>query len=89
MIPHRETVAGDALSKSLTSNVILQLSDIGIRSALASVRILLSSKTVLRFSIQRASTGPSQTIQETCLFVFLFDFFQISEKTPGIHSYVT
>jgi hypothetical protein len=35
----------------------------GIRSPLANVKILLSSSTVFRFSIQIASTGPSQTIQ--------------------------
>ena len=35
----------------------------GIRSPLARVSVLLSSRTLLRFSIQIASTGPSNTIQ--------------------------
>lgn len=35
----------------------------GIRSPLAKVSVLLSSSTLLRFSIQMASTGPSNTIQ--------------------------
>jgi len=89
IIPHLETVAGDALLRFSTSNTILQFSDIGILSAFAKVRILLSSNTVLRFSIQIASTGPSQIIQEMCLFYLLLHFFQIWENTPGIQSFVT
>jgi len=89
MIPHLDTVAGEALFKFSTSKTILQFSDIGILSALAKVRILLSSNTVLRFSIQIASTGPSQMIQEMCLFYFELHLFQISENTPGIQSLVT
>ena len=45
-----------------TSNTTLAVGDIGIRSPLARVRVLLSSNTELRFSIQMASTGPSRTI---------------------------
>jgi len=88
IIPHLETVAGEALFRFSTSNTILQNSDIGILSALAKVRILLSSSTVLRFSIQIASTGPSQIIQETCLFCLPLHFFQIYEKIPGTQSFV-
>jgi len=62
-IPHLDTVAGDALLRFSTSNTNLTFSVIAIRSPLANVRILLSSNTVLRFSIQIASTGPSQVIQ--------------------------
>ena len=62
-IPLRDTVAGDALSMLCTSKMILHVADIGIRSPLASVRVLLSSNTELRFSIQMASTGPSRTNQ--------------------------
>jgi len=60
--PHLDTVAGEALLRSATSNTIFTLSVIEIRSPLANVRILLSSNTVFRFSIQIASTGPSQVI---------------------------
>jgi len=58
----------------------------GILSPLASVRILLSSNTVLRFSIQIASTGPSQTIQVLYLLALLFDFYHKDENTPGVQS---
>lgn len=44
-----------------TSNNSLHVGDIGIRSPFARVRVLLSSKTEFRFSIQIASTGPSKT----------------------------
>ncbi len=62
-MPFLDTVAGDALSMLCTSNIILQFGAMEIRSPLASVRVLLSSRTELRFSIQMASTGPSRTIQ--------------------------
>ena len=62
-IPFLETVAGEALSILCGSNTILQLGAIGIRSPLASVNVLLSSSTELRFSIQIASTGPSKINQ--------------------------
>jgi hypothetical protein len=58
-----ETVAGEALSILCGSNTTLQRGAIGIRSPLAKVNVLLSSSTLLRFSIQIASTGPSSTIQ--------------------------
>lgn len=62
-IPLRETVAGDALSILCGSKATLQFGAMGMRSPLASVRVLLSSKTEFKFSIQMASTGPSKTIQ--------------------------
>lgn len=43
-----------------TSNNSLHVGDIGIRSPFARVRVLLSSKTEFRFSIQTGSTGPSK-----------------------------
>lgn len=45
--------------------MILQVGDMFRRSPLASVRVLLSSNTELRFSIQIESTGPSRT-NHTC-----------------------
>mmetsp|Transcript_25628 Transcript_25628/g.73725 ORF Transcript_25628/g.73725 Transcript_25628/m.73725 type:complete len:248 (+) Transcript_25628:1979-2722(+) len=89
MMPARDTVAGEALRRSWTSKTILQLSVIGIRSLFAKVRILLSSNTVLRFSIQMASTGPSQMIHVVFLMERLFHFCQIEAKTPGVHSSLT
>lgn len=62
-IPLRDTVAGDALSMLCGSKATLQFGAMGMRSPLARVRVLLSSKTEFKFSIQMASTGPSKTIQ--------------------------
>lgn len=52
-------VAGLALSTLSGSKSNLQLGDIMIRSPLANVSVLLSSNTEFKFSIQTASTGPS------------------------------
>lgn len=62
-MPFLDTVDGDALSMFAGSKMTLQHGDIGIRSPLARVRVLLSSRTEFRFSIQMASTGPSRTSQ--------------------------
>ena len=48
-MPLRDTVAGDALSMLCGSNTSLASGDMGMRSPLASVSILLSSSTELRF----------------------------------------
>jgi len=61
--PHLDTVAGDALLRFSTSKTNLQFSVIGILSPLAKVKILLSSSTVFKLSIQIVSTGPSKVIQ--------------------------
>ena len=64
-IPFLDTVAGEALSMLCTSKMILQFGAIGIRSPLAKVKVLLSSSTEFKFSIQIASTGPSSK-SHTC-----------------------
>ena len=61
-IPMREIVAGLALSTLSGSKTSLQFDDIDILSPFANVRVLLSSNTEFKFSIQTASTGPSKTI---------------------------
>mmetsp|Transcript_22743 Transcript_22743/g.59236 ORF Transcript_22743/g.59236 Transcript_22743/m.59236 type:complete len:260 (-) Transcript_22743:777-1556(-) len=86
IIPARDTVAGDAFRRSSTSNMSLTLSVIGMRSPFANVRILLSSKTVLRFSIQTASTGPSQRIHVLSLRARSLNFPHMAAKIPLIHS---
>jgi hypothetical protein len=58
----------------------------GILSPLARVRILLSSSTVFRFSIQIASTGPSQVSHVFYFIALLLAFFQRVENIPGIYS---
>lgn len=60
-IPILDTVAGLALSTLSGSKTSFELEAMTIRSPLANVKVLLSSKTELRFSIQTASTGPSNT----------------------------
>ena len=61
-IPHLDTVAGDACYKSSTSNIIvIHLVNLMI-SPEVKHNFLLSSNTVFMFSIQTASTGPSNTI---------------------------
>lgn len=59
IIPPRDTVAGDALSRFPTSNNIFILLVIRILSEFARVSVLLSSSTVFIDSIHNASTGPS------------------------------
>ena len=81
------TVAGEALLRFSTSNTNFVFSVIGIRSLFASVKILLSSSTVFRFSIQIASTGPSHVIQVWCLIGLLY-LAQITDNTPSVHSLV-
>ena len=64
-MPFLDTVAGEALSILCGSKMILHSGAMGIRSPLAKVKVLLSSRTEFKFSIQMASTGPSSTNQ-TC-----------------------
>mmetsp|Transcript_17846 Transcript_17846/g.51940 ORF Transcript_17846/g.51940 Transcript_17846/m.51940 type:complete len:256 (-) Transcript_17846:49-816(-) len=86
MMPARDTVAGEALRRSSTSKLSVTFGlSIGMRSLFARVRILLSSMTVLRFSIQMASTGPSSTIQVK-YFLSLFALRQSCAKMPSVHS---
>jgi hypothetical protein len=84
--PHLETVAGDALFRFYTSKTSLHWSVIGILSPLASVKILLSSRTVFKLYIQRVSTGPSQVSHILNLDFLSLHFCQRVEKTPGIQS---
>jgi len=61
MAKHHINIVNETIKKHIsTSKRILQLGDMGIRSPLANVKVLLSSSTELRFSIQMASTGPSK-----------------------------
>lgn len=64
VIPILDIVAGEALSTLSGSKQSLALGAITIRSPFAKVSVLLSSKTEFKFSIQTASTGPSNTIQQ-------------------------
>mmetsp|Transcript_25452 Transcript_25452/g.58911 ORF Transcript_25452/g.58911 Transcript_25452/m.58911 type:complete len:218 (-) Transcript_25452:3345-3998(-) len=86
MTPARETVAGEALRRSSTSKPSVTFGrSIGMRSLLASVRMRLSSITVLRFSIQIASTGPSSMSQVKFLRSLLA-LRHSCAKMPSVHS---
>jgi hypothetical protein len=62
-MPHLETVAGEATAKSSTSNIIVILGVKVIIYPEFKHSFLLSSSTVFIFSIQIASTGPSNITQ--------------------------
>ena len=66
----------------------MQSGAIGMRSPLARVSVLLSSSTLLRFSIQMASTGPSSTSQMCSPFLALCVLLQRVEKMPSVQSLV-
>jgi hypothetical protein len=59
-MPVRDTVAGDALTKSSTSNIMVIHCVSRIFWPLVRHNTLLSSNTVFMFSIHTASTGPSK-----------------------------
>eukprot|EP00659_Diplonema_papillatum_P019139 gene19138-biopygen19404 len=91
-IPARDTVAGDALLRFSGSKQTFMFSVMLSRSPLARVSSLLSSRTVFRFSIQIASTGPSQTSQTLCdffpsvFFVLTHEIRHSAEKIPSCQS---
>ena len=86
-IPQRETVAGEAWTKSSTSNIIVIVSFKTIIALLGKHNLLESSKTLFISSIQNVSTGPSNNIQYFCLpEVSLFNSFTNKGIIPLIHS---
>ena len=87
-MPFLETVAGDALSMSLGSNTILTVVGKLSLSPFASVKILESSKTELRFSIHMGSTGPSRTSQKKSPFLDFIVFLHRAAKMPSHQSLV-
>ena len=75
------TVAGEATSKSMGSNMRLVVLASWMISPLIRHSFLLSSNTVFMFSIQIASTGPSK-INHFLSGVYQ-DKFQINIKQSG------
>mmetsp|Transcript_20190 Transcript_20190/g.46843 ORF Transcript_20190/g.46843 Transcript_20190/m.46843 type:complete len:278 (+) Transcript_20190:1568-2401(+) len=91
-IPQRETVAGDATARSLTSNIIDMVFGSLMRSPLLRHSVLLSSSTVFMLSIQIASTGPSQLIHFLALSPFATELHAsrtMVEMMPSVHSFVS
>ena len=88
-MPHRETVAGDATARSCTSKIMF------IRPCMAMISpefrhsFLLSSSTVFMFSIQMASTGPSNTTHLRSGDVSRAALRNVTAKTPSAHSLET
>lgn len=87
-IPHRETVAGEATAKSLTSNNIVKVAGNFIRWPLDKHNILLSSSTVFKFSIHNASTGPSNSIHFFVSVPSATLVLTIAATIPSVHSLV-
>mmetsp|Transcript_27980 Transcript_27980/g.68338 ORF Transcript_27980/g.68338 Transcript_27980/m.68338 type:complete len:200 (+) Transcript_27980:6625-7224(+) len=85
MMPMRDTVAGEAFIRFSGSKTAFISGVMGMRSPLASVRSLLSSSTVLRFSIQMASTGPSSRIHDLLLRA-LVPLRHSTAKMPSVQS---
>ena len=87
-MPHRLIVAGEAYERFVTSKIIEKLEDNFILYPFDRHNILDSSNTVLRFSIQRESTGPSHTITVSFKFFYSIIFFIVLDIIPSIHSFV-
>mmetsp|Transcript_10880 Transcript_10880/g.24732 ORF Transcript_10880/g.24732 Transcript_10880/m.24732 type:complete len:295 (-) Transcript_10880:5133-6017(-) len=87
-IPHRETVAGEATERSLTSNTMAIVLGSLILSPLLRQRVLLSSSTVFILSIQMASTGPSQITHFLEVSVAATPIRTIVAIKPSVHSLV-
>ena len=88
MMPTLETVAGDATNRSSTSNIIVISLLILILSPDTKHNFLLSSKTVFMFSIQIASTGPSNMTHLRSLVVLAAACLYIVLMMPSCHSLV-
>jgi len=88
-IPHLDTVAGLATNKSIGSNIIFIYLFIPIFSPLLRHNVLLSSNTVFMFSIQMASTGPSNNNHFLYGLSSLARFLNLTAINPSVHSLVT
>lgn len=87
-MPHLDIVAYEALCKSETSKSIHIYGDMLITSPFRRQSFLLSSKTVLRFSIQLESTGPSSNINYLLVEGSFVQILNTSPSTPSVHSLV-
>ena len=85
-MPHLETVAGEATERSSTSNIIVIRLVRGIIYPELRHNFLLSSSTVFIFSIQIASTGPSNMTQFLSDDSSFAHSCMIFAKIPSYHS---
>ena len=86
--PMRETVAGDATAKSMTSkSIFISIFNL-MRSPFARHRVMLSSSTVFMFSIHSASIGPSKTVHFRTGVSSLTARRMMVDARPSCHSWV-
>ena len=77
-------MAGEATFKSATSNIIVCVGSSFIISPEVKHNFLLSSKTVFIFSIQTASTGPSNMYQRLSKSVAAVPALINVERIPSV-----
>ena len=85
-MPQRLTVAGDATARSCTSKIMFMRPCIAMISPLLRHSFLLSSSTVFMFSIQIASTGPSNTTHLRSGDASRAALRKSTASTPSVHS---
>mmetsp|Transcript_66612 Transcript_66612/g.210916 ORF Transcript_66612/g.210916 Transcript_66612/m.210916 type:complete len:223 (+) Transcript_66612:2745-3413(+) len=88
-MPQRDTVAGEATARSATSKIMLMTLDIWMISLFMRQSFLLSSSTVFMFSIQTASTGPSNITHLRSGLVSVAQSRNFLASTPSCHSWLT
>ena len=89
-MPQRDTVAGEATDRSCTSNSMRMVVGFSLmRSPLGRHSVQLSSSTVFMFSIQMASTGPSNTTHFLSGSVSATALRMRVEPRPSVHSLVS
>jgi len=89
-IPHLETVAGEATARSCTSKRAFMVLGLSLmRSPLGRHSVQLSSSTVFMFSIQMASTGPSNITHFLSSVVSPTACRMSVEASPSVHSLVS
>mmetsp|Transcript_2468 Transcript_2468/g.8764 ORF Transcript_2468/g.8764 Transcript_2468/m.8764 type:complete len:208 (-) Transcript_2468:612-1235(-) len=88
-MPQRDTVAGDATARSCTSKSMRIVVGLSLmRSPLGRHSVQLSSSTVFMFSIQMASTGPSNTTHLRSSVVSATALRMSVLPRPSVHSLV-
>mmetsp|Transcript_66781 Transcript_66781/g.204408 ORF Transcript_66781/g.204408 Transcript_66781/m.204408 type:complete len:204 (+) Transcript_66781:670-1281(+) len=85
-MPFLEIVAGDATSTSMGSMMVRMFADMAMISPLLRQSFLFSSMTVFMFSIQTASTGPSNTNHLRSSVWFLANSRKSTATIPSVHS---
>eukprot|EP00976_Prorocentrum_cordatum_P079734 1183682-Prorocentrum_minimum.AAC.2 len=88
-MPQRDTVAGEATARSATSKIMFMRPCMAMISPLLRHSFLLSSSTVFMFSIQMASTGPSNITHLRSGVVSRQALRNKHASMPSVHSFDT